>query len=993
MASFFQNPIVRRVWSIFRWCRITVWLAVFVVVAAVAYLHLVGLPDYVKRPMLRRLEAHGITAEFSNMQLGWRRGPSVIIEDAAFKRFHQPLSPRLSARRAELELSWDALLHSQVNVRSLLVSSAQLELPVSEKKGDALVLNNVALDLQFYSNDVARLETCRGLFLGIQLDVIGGVTHVSQLRDWKFPLGGGGVTHGAFEAHLRQIQRIARQIHFNGTPVLQIETGADGGDINTFHAEMNFRAPEVRTPWGRATALTVEGACARLSDPGRQTFLQVKCSAENPDTPWGRSRLLSAGLAFARTPDSNFETQVQLDAADCKIAGRDMCEAAHVSWKGAATLAASNFLPVLASGELHLVNAQSRWGTAREITLEGEAVRAQETPANMAGYGPWRMIAPWIFNGHAETREMVSPKLQIHHLSWSSRWRAPLLTLENFRGELYDGHIDAEGNLDVASREFHGHGTADFDPHAIARLLSRPAREWLAQLEWSNAPKVNTSLRVILPSWENPPADPAAAMDASLQIAGDFTTQSAAFRGMPVRSASGHVAYADRCWHVSRLHADRPDGEIDLDYTSAPQGFKYIIDSRLDPKAAIPLLPPGREHILDKLTFRQPPVVHAEIHGGWQAPWGVGFTATVRATNFVVRGEPVAFLNAGADYTNLILIVNDLSVSNRQFQARLPWSKCDFGRQVASLTNAAGRLDPTLLNRLLQADSPDFLKHLRFDSPPSVSVSGSFSLTNALDVDLHFLIGATPVHYEALEAGRVAGTVDWTGSRVAVTRITATPYNGSATGWIIFDSKPGGQPDFNANFSVQNIDLSALMTGLTGKTNKVEGRFDSDIALTGPITADRNDWRGHGDVRVYDALLWDIKPFGLLSPVLDAVAPGAGNSRARSATASFVIAHGAVTSEDLAIHSSAFRLNYRGSVTMDGEINARVEAALLRDMPMFGRIFSTVFSPVSKLFEYHIKGTLQNPVMEPVFVPRVIMELLHPFKTLKDAATPLDKSK
>ena len=169
MRPLFQRPGVRRIWILFRWFRISLWLILFLAVAAVSYLHLIGLPDFLKRPLLRRLLAEGVAAQFANMQLGWGRGPSIVIENAAFSRSHQPLSPRLSASRAELELNWDALLHCQIELRSLQVASAQLLLPISETNGDALWLTNVALDMRFYSNDVVRLNHCRGTFLGIQL--------------------------------------------------------------------------------------------------------------------------------------------------------------------------------------------------------------------------------------------------------------------------------------------------------------------------------------------------------------------------------------------------------------------------------------------------------------------------------------------------------------------------------------------------------------------------------------------------------------------------------------------------------------------------------------------------------------------------------------------------------------------------------------------------------------------------------------------------------
>ena len=55
MPAFFQRPLVRRCRTVFRWCRIFVWLVILVVVASIAYLHLIGLPEYLKEPLLRRL--------------------------------------------------------------------------------------------------------------------------------------------------------------------------------------------------------------------------------------------------------------------------------------------------------------------------------------------------------------------------------------------------------------------------------------------------------------------------------------------------------------------------------------------------------------------------------------------------------------------------------------------------------------------------------------------------------------------------------------------------------------------------------------------------------------------------------------------------------------------------------------------------------------------------------------------------------------------------
>jgi hypothetical protein len=992
MHPFFHHPKVRRARILFRWCRIFLWLMLFVALAAVSYLHLIGLPDFVKQPMLRRLRAEGVAAQFSNMQLGWGRGPSIIIENAAFSRPDQPLSPSLSAKRAELTLNWNALLHLQFEVRSLQVADAQLQIPVSETNGDALLLNKVALDLQFHPNDVMQINDCRGIFRGVQLDIIARVNHASDMRRWPFPAGG-ETTNRTFQARFQKVARTLQKIDFIGTPLLQIEAGADGRDMNSFHAELNFTAPAAQTPWGDVTNLVMQAACARLVDSGNEPFLKAKWSATSAATPWARGRKIFLSTTLLRGANSNLNVEVRLDASRCNVvldsSGGNRFEAARLSWNGSALLASSNFMPLMAAGKLSAVEPQTPWGSAHEFSLECRAARAGNLPPPEAGWGPWATFAPWTLDWQAEIRDATHPKLRLDRLAVSGHWRAPQIVIENLQGELYGGKVKAAASLDIASRELRCNGKTDLDPNSIAQLFKPAASNWLAQFAWTTTPKVNARLRVVLPPWTNRPTGWAAAVGSSLQIDGDFAVGPAVFRQIPVLAGHSHVTYTNRTWNVSRLHAARPDGDIDLDYTAGPEGFRYVIDSHLDPKDALPLLTPGRQHILDELTFKQSPEIHAQIWGLWSAAHSLGFAGTVLATNFIARGEPVAAFRAGVGFTNLILTVHDLFVSNNECQVRAPWVQADLGAKMVRLTNVAGTLDPFLLQRVLRKKSPDFLRSLHFGAPPSVSAFGSFSYADPLATDLHFLVNGQGVHYNRLLADRAAGGVDWTGQTIAVTNIFASFFNtGTLMGWITFYSGPKHSTDLSADFTARDVDLPSLVSGITGKTNHLEGRLDGDLIFGGPNTSDVSNWHGQGRVHVHDALLWDIKVFGLLSPVLNLFSPGWGHSRAREAMADFVFTNGTLSSDDIEVRCTGFRMNVRGSVDKNKKINARLEAILSRETPVLGPVLSLAFTPLSKLFEYHISGPWNNPELEPVFVPRFIMFMLHPFKMFKSSPPP-----
>ena len=129
--------------------------------------------------------------------------------------------------------------------------------------------------------------------------------------------------------------------------------------------------------------------------------------------------------------------------------------------------------------------------------------------------------------------------------------------------------------------------------------------------------------------------------------------------------------------------------------------------------------------------------------------------------------------------------------------------------------------------------------------------------------------------------------------------------------------------------------------------------------------------------------------FGFLSPAINGVAPGMGNNRASAAHGTFTISNSVIRSDDLAITTTGMRVLYRGTVDLEGRVNARAEGKPLHDVPIIGPVFSAIFTPITKLFEYKVTGTLGSPKTEPLyFIPRVVLFPFHPGRPSKDEDTP-----
>src|SRR5438552_1430421 len=92
-----QSRLRRFCRRFFRAARIGFLLLMLGIVVAGIYLNQIGLPDFVKRPLLEELRARGVELQFSRLRLRWYQG--IVADDVRFGRLEQPQGPQLSIRQ------------------------------------------------------------------------------------------------------------------------------------------------------------------------------------------------------------------------------------------------------------------------------------------------------------------------------------------------------------------------------------------------------------------------------------------------------------------------------------------------------------------------------------------------------------------------------------------------------------------------------------------------------------------------------------------------------------------------------------------------------------------------------------------------------------------------------------------------------------------------------------------------------------------------------
>jgi len=93
--------------------------------------------------------------------------------------------------------------------------------------------------------------------------------------------------------------------------------------------------------------------------------------------------------------------------------------------------------------------------------------------------------------------------------------------------------------------------------------------------------------------------------------------------------------------------------------------------------------------------------------------------------------------------------------------------------------------------------------------------------------------------------------------------------------------------------------------------------------------------------------------------------------------------------KNLEILSPPARLHYDGTVDFAGQVNANVEAEMFRDTFLVGPLLSLLTTPVTKVFEYRVTGSLANPKSEPRYIlPKLLLLPLRPFQTIREFLAP-----
>lgn len=629
---------------------------------------------------------------------------------------------------------------------------------------------------------------------------------------------------------------------------------------------------------------------------------------------------------------------------------------------------------------INATGASTPWASVSNLEVVAHSIISPSKPGVVADF-------PCQITWKAGLSQLRSEKLDANFISCAGFWNAPDLELTNLFVRLGRGELRAKARLNVTSREFSFTNSSCFDIHAISSFLTEKTLARLDQFSLAQPPELHVSGSLILPEWMIRKPDWRTDVQPTVRLDGTVDATNASFNGVPLNKIHARFSYSNEIWTLPKVVLVRPESCLNItgSENDVTKDYQWHMHGAVSLNLIQTFLTTDKaRREFRHFQFAQPLHLDAQIQGRLYDYDSITASGHATLTNFSIRGESVDSVESDFRYANRVVeFLRPHLLAGKQTM-RADGVRLDFPAGRIYFTNGLGTADPQKVAIAIGPIVSRVMQPYHFFRLPTAHVNGFAPLRDSTNADLDFqVVGSVPMGWSMLRTPAISGEIHWIRETLILTNMTAVVYGGDGDGYAIFNFPPHKGADFSFEINLQNVNLHSFASDLTSPTNHLEGRVNGHFVVTSGSSQSWRTCNGYGHINLQDGLLWDVPIFGILSPILNGVSPGLGNSRATDASAQFFMTNGVISTDALEVHTEMTRLRYNGTVDLQGRLNAHVTAELLRDVPGIGSVVNFLTSPVTKILEYKITGTWKEPKEQPVYIPKFLIDMLHPFHSLQ----------
>ena len=218
-----------------------------------------------------------------------------------------------------------------------------------------------------------------------------------------------------------------------------------------------------------------------------------------------------------------------------------------------------------------------------------------------------------------------------------------------------------------------------------------------------------------------------------------------------------------------------------------------------------------------------------------------------------------------------------------------------------------------------------------------------------------------------LKADSCRFNVNMLASTCRLTNVQGTMWDGTfeAHSEIVLQGE-GDVVTFGCQFD--KCDFSKVAAAVSSNTTDMSGKFY--VAMDGSFILSSNaldTLTARGRMSVDAGRVFQLPVFGGLTKIMSKIIPGLDFVIAQSDMSSeFTVGDRVVSSDKISIEGGLLSLSAKGSSTFDGELDYAIQVKLMSEHSVVAKLIRAVTWPISKLMEFRLKGTREDPTWYPI---------------------------
>ena len=285
--------------------------------------------------------------------------------------------------------------------------------------------------------------------------------------------------------------------------------------------------------------------------------------------------------------------------------------------------------------------------------------------------------------------------------------------------------------------------------------------------------------------------------------------------------------------------------------------------------------------------------------------------------------------------------------------------------------DASSALHPPALMQMVNVCT-NLVEYLSFDGPVYITGNGTADTRSLTNMNFELNVDGRGIGLFGLVTETSHFGIQVQGSTGQVSRLNGRLYGGEFDGSATFFLADGAETNtrYSIEGEVRDADATSVRLALMkepvpeGKRGTLSAR-GSVSGLLGEYAA--TTMKGGGSIRVKDSQIFSLPVFGELSALMKKVIPGLGFVLSQSdVKTEFTIAEGKVTTEKILIEGDVLSMSGKGSYAFTGDVAFDVQLRLMKAHTVVGKLMRLITYPISKLFEFRLRGTMDEPRWYPV---------------------------